>query len=108
MVGFTVDLSSRAHSVSGTARVVDDCTIEISNFSYDGGGLADVFVYGGVGGNYFSNGFAIGDNLFGRSFNNQTLTISLADESVLDRFNGISIWCVRASISFGDGIFHNP
>ncbi len=38
LVGSSVALSSIAHSVSGTVRVVDDCTIEINNFSYDGGG----------------------------------------------------------------------
>lgn len=43
-VGKTLTLSSRAHGVSGTATVVDDCTIQLSNFNYDGGGLPDVYV----------------------------------------------------------------
>ncbi len=106
LVGSSVALSAIAHSVSGTVRVVDDCTIEINNFSYDGGGI-DVFVYGGVDGNY-DDGFAMGQNLFGTRFTNQTLIITLADESVLDRFNGISIWCVTAGVSFGDGILQSP
>jgi len=66
-----------------------------------------VFVYGGIDGNY-DDGFAMGQNLFGTRFNKQTLTITLADESVLDQFNGISIWCVTAGVSFGDGILQSP
>jgi len=106
MVGFSVALSSRAHGVSGTVRVVDDCTLEINNFSYDGGG-PNVYVYGAVDGDYV-NGFAMGNKLTGTRFNNQTLTLTLTDESVLDNFNSLSIWCVDFDVSFGDGILQSP
>ena len=70
-VGKTLTLSSRAHGVSGTATVVDDCTIQLSNFNYDGGGLPDVYVWGAKGGNY-NAGFRIGSNLFGTPRSNAT------------------------------------
>jgi len=106
MVGASLTLSSRAHSVNGTVRIVDNCTLEIRNFSYDGGG-PNVYVYGAVDGDYI-NGFAMGNKLTGTRFNNQTLTITLNDETVLDNFNSLSIWCVDFDVSFGDGIFQSP
>jgi Electron transfer DM13 len=105
-VGQIATLSTKAHGVSGKARIVDDCTIEITNFNYDGGGLPDVFVYGAKAKNYAA-GFAIGPNLFGKSQTNSTLVLTLKDKEI-DNLDGISIWCVRASANFGDGTFAAP
>jgi Electron transfer DM13 len=102
-VGKTATLSTKAHGVSGIATVIDDCTIEIKNFNYDGGGLPDVFVYGAKASNYAS-GFPIGTNLFGTRRTNETLRITLKTGD-LDGLDGISIWCVRAGANFGDGLF---
>jgi len=66
-----------------------------------------VYVYGAVDGDYV-NGFAMGNKLTGTRFNNQTLTLTLTDESVLDNFNSLSIWCVDFDVSFGDGILQSP
>jgi Electron transfer DM13 len=102
-VGKTAVLSTKSHLVSGIATVIDDCTIEIKNFNYDGGGLPDVFVYGGKAGNYAA-GFAIGPNLFGTRRTNETIRVTLKTGD-LDNLDGISIWCVRANVNFGDGLF---
>jgi Electron transfer DM13 len=102
-IGQVASLSTRSHNVKGQAKVIDDCTLEISNFSYDGGGLSKVFVYGGKGGNYAA-GFAIGPNLKGTVFNNQTLRVTL-QAGDLDKLDGISIWCTDANANFGDGTF---
>lgn len=102
-VGKTLTLSSRAHGVSGTATVVDDCTIQLSNFNYDGGGLPDVYVWGAKGGNY-NAGFRVGSNLFGTPRSNETVLVSLQAGDI-DKLDGISIWCEGARVSFGDGLF---
>ena len=102
-VGQVANLSTRSHGVSGKATIIDNCTLEIRNFNYDGGGLSKVFVYGGVGGNYVA-GFPIGINLRGTVFANQTLTVTLAAGD-LDKLDGISIWCSDANVNFGDGKF---
>lgn len=102
-VGQVATLSTRSHGVSGKATVIDNCTLEIRNFSYDGGGLSKVFVYGGKAGNYVA-GFPIGVNLRGTVFANQTLTVAL-NAGDLDRLDGISIWCSDANANFGDGKF---
>jgi Electron transfer DM13 len=102
-VGKVAVLQTLGHGVSGSAKVLDDCTIEISNFNYDGGGLPDVFAYGAIG-SRFASGFAIGPNLFGTRRTNETVTLTLKTGD-LDNMDGISIWCVRAGVSFGQGQF---
>lgn len=103
-VGKTLTFTTRAHGLSGTATVVDDCTIQLSNFNYDGGGLPDVYVWGAKGGNY-SSGFRIGSNLFGTPRSNATVQVSLQAGDI-DKLDGISIWCEGARVSFGDGLFN--
>jgi len=107
MVDWVATLSMGAHNVSGQVTIVDDCTIRLDNFSYDGGGLPDVFIYGGLNADYAS-GFAIGANLFGTSRTNASLTMTLPQSRTLDDFNGISVWCVAAKVDFGSGMFAAP
>lgn len=102
-VGQTATLSQRAHGVKGTATIVDERTIELTDFSYDGGGI-DVRIYGGLGGNY-RDGFAIGMNLLGTPYTDGTLRVELPAGVTLDDLDGVSVWCVAASASFGDGLF---
>ena len=106
MVGQTGELSTLAHSVSGTITIVNDCTIEITNFNYDGLGLV-VEVYAGVDDNYFPPvGFALSEDLAGTSFSNETYTVQLPTNKTLDDLNGISIWCSDVGVSFGDSLFN--
>ena len=102
-VGKTAALSTRAHSVSGQVKVVDSCTLEITNFNYDGGGLSKVLVYGGLAGNYVA-GFPIGPNLKGTVYTGQTLRVTL-NAGDIDKLDGISIWCTDANANFGEARF---
>jgi len=103
LVGATAELVGRDHDVAGTATIVDNCTIEFTNFTFDGGGI-DVRVYGALGGRY-DDGFAIGPDLTGPGFNNDTLRVQLDDSRSLDDLDGVSIWCVPIGIDFGSGSF---
>lgn len=105
-VGYTAQLSTLGHNVHGTATIVDDCTIAVSGFTYDGGGLSNVRFYAGTGGDY-ANGFSISDNIHGKSYSNNLIVIHLANVS-LDSFDGIAVWCVEAGADFGDGTFSAP
>jgi Electron transfer DM13 len=102
-VGKTAALSTRSHLVSGQVRVVDSCTLEITNFNYDGGGLSKVQVYGGLAGNFVA-GFPIGPNLKGTVYTGQTLRVTL-NAGDIDKLDGISIWCIDANANFGDARF---
>jgi hypothetical protein len=102
-VGKSARFRTLSHLVSGTATLVDSCTIEITNFNYDGLGLAKVFVYGGLAGNY-RQGFQIGPNLRGTTYTGQTLRVTL-NAGDIDKLDGISIWFVDANANFGDATF---
>jgi len=100
--GATAVLSGRFHGVQGTATVVDACTITLENFHFDGDGL-EVRVYVGQAGRY-SDGYAISADLRRPApYRGETLTLALPRDA--PAFDGISIWCVPAGISFGDGEF---
>ncbi|MFT5484823.1 MAG: hypothetical protein ACI9GW_003491, partial [Halieaceae bacterium] len=104
-VGQSTSLITRAHRVSGTVTAVDNCTLELTNFIYDGRGIV-VQAYTGQDGNFFGDGVhAISANLVGPSYNDATLRFSLPTGVSLDDFNSFSIWCVAVGVSFGDGIF---
>ncbi|MDF7823262.1 DM13 domain-containing protein [Pontiellaceae bacterium B12227] len=91
------------HDVSGTAHIVNNRTVELRNFNFDGGGIViEVYVSPNPS---FSPYVSISDDLFGTVFNNETLVLEIPDGANLDDFNYISIWCVAAGVSFGDGPF---
>ena len=103
-IGQTATLSTISHNVSGVATIVDDCTIRLDNFSFDGGGI-DIRVYGGNG-DFRNTGFSMGGNLLNQVFNNGTLVVKLPENRTLDDIDRISIWCVPVRASFGDGVFN--
>jgi len=102
-IGQQATLSTIAHRVEGVATIVDDCTIRIDAFSFDGGGI-NIRVYGGDG-EFLQSGFSMSDNLLNQVFNNDTLTVKLPSDRTLDDIDRISIWCVPVRTSFGDGVF---
>jgi hypothetical protein len=106
-VGQVATLSTLFHGVMGTARIVDDCTIAIEGFHYDGRGI-DVRIYGGLGGDY-ARGFAMGPDLVRPTpWEGETLTVQLPPERTLDDLDGVSVWCVDAAVDFGSGTFADP
>jgi mono/diheme cytochrome c family protein len=107
-VGWTTTLSTKSHNVKGNATIVDDCTIVITNFFFDGSGI-DVRLYGAIDSN-FGVGFAIGPQLFNFpvGYDNETLSFTLPEGKTMDDLNSISVWCVTVGISFGDGVFSAP
>jgi mono/diheme cytochrome c family protein len=107
-VGLVAELSTFFHRVQGTATIVDDCTIRVDDFFFDGNGI-DVRIYAGLGGNY-SAGFAITGDLFNfpTGYSGATVYAVLPDGKTLDALDGISVWCVDAKVDFGSGMFAAP
>jgi hypothetical protein len=106
-VGWTAELTEQAHNGGGTAEIIDDCTVRITNFTYDGQGL-EARIYGATGGDY-ANGYAMSDDLVRpQSYDGETLIARLPDDRTLDDLDGISVWCVPAGADFGSGEFSAP
>lgn len=103
-IGQVATFTTRDHDVAGTATFVDDCTIRLDNFTFDGNGI-NVRVYGDTQAS-FRTGFAMGPNLVRQSgFNNDTVTVRLPEGMTLDDIDYVSIWCIPVQVSFGDGKF---
>ena len=103
-IGLTAELSELFHDVGGTAEIVDDCTVRITNFTYDATGI-DVRLYGGLGGDY-DNGFPMGDDLVRATpYLGETLDFRLPDGMTMDDLDGVSVWCVDVGVDFGSGMF---
>ena len=102
LVGTTANLTSIAHGVNGTLTVIDDCTLEFTNFSYDGGGPA-VYFYTGINGIFNnSNANQISSLLTGTVFSNDTVRLVLPGTVTLDDFDSISVWCIDFNANFGE------
>tara|TARA_B110000858_G_scaffold49124_1_gene56629 strand:+ start:746 stop:2002 length:1257 start_codon:yes stop_codon:yes gene_type:complete len=105
-IGQQAQLLTRFHDVQGTATIIDDCTIEITDFGFDGGGI-NTQIYVGTGGEFreTQGGFSVSGNLVGTLFLANTIRVTLPVGKTMDDFNSISVWCVPVSVSFGDGFF---
>jgi hypothetical protein len=107
-VGWQAELSRVAHNVSGTVTILDENTIQVDDFTYDGGGL-DVYFYLGQTETKpaFTSGLQIGPQLLGSMFNENgpPLVIDLPTGQTLEGWNAISVWCVTVGVSFGSGTF---
>jgi len=106
LVGTSAVFSNFAHDIAGTLTILDDRTLQVTNFSYDGGGPS-VFFYTGTDGDYRtqSGGQIIGEMLNGRVFDDETITLTIPANLTLDDFNGISVWCDLFNANFGDAQF---
>jgi len=106
-VGAQAELSTVAHRVAGTVRVIDNCTLQIDNFTYDGRGPA-VFFWASVDLDYAGPGyFQIGESIHGTEYNNETVVLDLPAGKTLSDFNSLSVWCTLFGATFGDATFDN-
>lgn len=107
-VGWRAELSRLSHNVSGSVTIVDEDTLRVDNFTYDGGGI-DVYFYLGEANTKpaFTAGLQIGPQLLGSNFtgNSPPLMIDLPAGQTMEGWNAISVWCVTVSVNFGSGMF---
>lgn len=102
-VGSVAVLETFHHGVSGSVTIVDDRTLRIDNFFYDGLG-PDVYVYVAMN-KQFSQGLAVSPELASTPYEDATVVVDLPDGVTLADFNSVSIWCRQFSSDFGSGYF---
>jgi len=105
---WTAELSSVAHNVSGKVTMVDERTILLEGFHYDGLGPR-VFAYLGASdtNTAYRTGRSIGAQIT-QAYVNGQLILQLPQGETLDGWNALSIWCVEFRVSFGSGQFAPP
>lgn len=107
--GYRAELSTIAHNVSGTVTIVDENTILVENFNYDGGGIVVYFYLGTEDNNTaFGSGLQVGSDLLGTVYSNDELILHLPGSTTLDSYTAVSVWCVTAEANFGSGTFIEP
>jgi len=98
-------LASRAHDVAGTIVFVDDRTIALEGFVFDGGGI-DVRAIVAPSHDALNDPaqyVVLSDDLRRPGgYDQASLTFSLPEGSTIDDFKAFSIWCVPFGASFGD------
>ncbi len=83
MVGAVAELQTHHHDVAGTATVLDDCTIEITDFTFDGSGLDVRAIL--ADNPDFDDFEAISEDLHGNgSYSDATITLPLREGMTLD------------------------
>lgn len=111
-VGYSGSFSTLFYNVSGTATIIDNCTIRITGFNYEANAaVPGPYFYGSTSDQYpASSSFTIGDIL--RSNNvpyvNQDITLKLPNNVTLDDIDYLSVWCVPVRANFGDLRFQAP
>lgn len=94
---------SNTYGISGEVTILSDCEIQISDFFYNGLG-PNVSIYGGLNGD-FASGINLSQPIDGRSFQGETLTIFLPEDTNLDEINSFSVWCFEFNQDFSSASF---
>jgi len=106
-VGWTAELENFSHGVGGTAVILDERTIELRDFTFDGGGV-DARLFLVVDGADFNEDIELSDNLVGTAFTGETFTVTIPDGVSFEDWNLITLWCIPFSTAFGAGVFLPP
>ncbi len=110
-VGWRAELSTIEEDVSGSVAIVDEDTVRIDDFTYNGGGISVYFYLGSSDtASAFRSGLRIGPQLLGTTFDGSQapLIIDLPAGETLEGWQAISVWCEVAGVSFGSGEFAAP
>ena len=107
-VGYQAQLSTIARNVSGTVTILDDDSVRVDNFTYNGRGGAVYFFLGTSDSDTaFESGLQIGTRLSGTVFDGTQgpLFVDLPIGETLEGYQAFSVWCVTHSANFGSGTF---
>jgi hypothetical protein len=101
-VGWEAKLVTHHHGVTGTVKIVDDCTLRVENFSYDGKGVDVRLVT--ANNEKFKKHVKLTDDLHGKgAYDKVTFDVKLPEGMNLDDVDYVSFWCVAFAVSFADG-----
>jgi hypothetical protein len=97
-----------SHMSKGSATIVDERTLRVEHFTYDGGAPLVYFYLGATNSQTdFVNGIPIGPEL-DRAYQDETVVVQLPEGQTLDGYTAISVWCVQFSANFASATFVPP
>ncbi len=90
------------HNAGGEIKVYDTNTVEVSNFTYDGG-APDTYI---ALGNYDAEGNfvykVIISNELNKTYDNESFSLILPSTVDINEYDAISVWCDQFSENFAD------
>jgi hypothetical protein len=102
------DIPSGAHSVEALVTIVNERTLQVEHFTYDGTAPLVYFYLGASDDDTaFENGLQL-EPLLDRPYNDESLILNLPGGETLDGYNAISVWCAQFSVNFGSASFTAP
>ncbi|MFG0252304.1 MAG: DM13 domain-containing protein, partial [Phycisphaerales bacterium JB038] len=96
------------HDVEGEITIIDEFTLQVEGFSYDGTAPAVYFYLGAENtDDAFDNGLELQPQL-DRPYSDERLTLRLPMGESLDDYTAISVWCEQFSVNFTSASFVEP
>lgn len=96
------------HMAQGSATIIDERTIQVEHFTYDGTAPAVYFYLGAADTQQdFLNGIPIGPQLT-TAYDDGSLQVQLPQGQTLDGYTAISVWCADVDVNFSSATFEPP
>ncbi len=106
--GREADVPPGGHQAQCVATILDEHTIHVEHFTYDGTAPAVYFYLGETDtNNDFLNGLQL-DPLLDRVCGDKSLTLTLPEGESLDDYGAISVWCAAFNVNFNSASFVPP
>jgi hypothetical protein len=106
--GWVADVPPGAHDVEAMVTIIDEQTLHVEHFNYDGTAPAVYFYLGETNSDEdFENGLQL-DPMLDRAYNDESLTLHLPDGESLDDYGAISVWCAAFNVNFSSASFEAP
>ncbi|HSW45454.1 MAG TPA: DM13 domain-containing protein [Phycisphaerae bacterium] len=104
-IGQTTTWYADLHGIRGTLTIMDNCTIVIENFYYDGIAL-DARIVGMKGNEDCTHGTILSPDIRRKGgYTNETMTVELPEGVTLDDVERIGLCCAPVGFTFTEGAF---
>ena len=106
--GWVAEIQPGLHSVEALVTIIDERTLLVEHFTYDGTAPLVYFYLGASDDDSaFDNGLQL-EPLLDRPYDDETLTLTLPEGETLDGYDAIAVWCVLFGVNFGSAPFVDP
>ena len=103
-IAVMVEACTYCHDSSGIATVVDENTLRIDEFTYDGA-APDAYIYLSTEGAPLTETGIPLSAMLTRAYEGETVTFDLPEGVTLADFDSITVYCVRFDEVFASGVF---
>ena len=106
--GWVANVPPGDHDAQCIATIVDEVTIQVDHFTYDGTAPAVYFYLGATDSDpAFESGLQV-PPLLDRAYDDESITLTLPAGQTLDGYTAISVWCAEFSVNFSSAPFEAP